>query len=208
VIRSLEDAWSWYEAVQKLVGMMDRMARRYWSEDLEGQTLKETLHKDRVFRHIESPAIQDLAKRVLEDLDDLAVLLLFSVFEATVRERTLEEMDRELEKPPRHLVLKKAIDDAKDSIGHGSFGRLTESYKDLDPDTRTLVDQVRHYRNWVAHGRRGLVKNNVDPEAAIKRLEKFLKLLDADSATAAVSVLIEPIAPPPDGSQEIPLGND
>jgi len=34
VIRSLEDAWSWYEAVQKLVGMMDRMARRYWSEEV------------------------------------------------------------------------------------------------------------------------------------------------------------------------------
>ena len=205
VIRSLEDAWSWYEAVQKLVGMMDRMARRYWSDEVEGQTLKETLHKDNVFRHIESATIQDLAKRVVEDLDDLAVLLLFSVFEATVRERTLEEMDRELEKPPRHLVLKKAIDDAKDTIGHGSFGRLTESYKDLDPDTKTLVDQVRHYRNWVAHGRRGLVGNNVDPEAAIMRLERFLRLLDAESATAAASVLIDPVALPPDGSHKVPL---
>jgi len=138
----------------------------------------------------------------------MAVLLLFSVFEATVRERTLEEMDRELEKPPRHLVLKKAIDDAKDKIGHGSFGRLTESYKDLDPDTRTLVDQVRHYRNWVAHGRRGPVRNNVDPEAAIMRLERFLTLLDAESATAAASVLIDPVAPPPDDSHKLPLGDD
>jgi hypothetical protein len=32
VIRSLDDAWRWYEAVKKLVGMMDRMGRRYWSE--------------------------------------------------------------------------------------------------------------------------------------------------------------------------------
>lgn len=193
MIRSLEDARDWYEAVLKLVGMMDRMARRYWGEEAEGLTLKETLHQDNVFRHLESATIQDLAKRVIEDLDDLAVLLLFSVFEAAVRERTLEEMDRELDKPPRHLVLKKAVGDAKDAVGHGSFGRLTESYRELDPDTRTLVDQVRHYRNWVAHGRRGPVKNNVDPDSAMMRLERFLKLLDAAAATAAATAMLDPV---------------
>ena len=132
--------------------------------------MKEALHNDTVFREIEAATIQDLTQRVVEDLDDLAVLLLFSVFEANVRERTLEEIDREMEKPPRHLVLKKAVDDARDTIEHGSFGRLTESYKELSPDVKTLVDQVRHYRNWVAHGRRGPVANNVDPDSTRTRL--------------------------------------
>ena len=181
MIRSLDDAWRWYLAVKKLVGMMDRMGKRYWSEAVEGQTLKETLHNDNVFREVEAATIQDLAKRVIEDLDDLAVLLLFSVFEANVRQRTLEEMDRELETPPRHLVLKKAVYDARDTIEHGSFGLLTESYKELSPDAKTLVDQVRHYRNWVAHGRRGPVANNVDPDSALTRLVQFLDLLDADA---------------------------
>jgi hypothetical protein len=63
VIRSLEDAWRWYEAVQKLVAWMDRMGRRYWSEEVEGLTLREALHNDNVFRHVESAAIQDLAKQ-------------------------------------------------------------------------------------------------------------------------------------------------
>ena len=85
MIRSLEDAWRWYEAVSKLVGMMDRVARRYFLPKLGKQTLEETLHRDDKFRTIESATIRDLAKRVTEDLDDLAVLLLFSVFEATVR---------------------------------------------------------------------------------------------------------------------------
>ena len=111
MIRSLEDAWRWYEAVSSLVGMMDRVARRYFHPKLGKQTLEDTLHRDD--KLLDSATIRDLAKRVTEDLDDLAVLLLFSVFEATVRVRTLEEMDRELEKPPRHLVLKKAVDDAK-----------------------------------------------------------------------------------------------
>ncbi len=204
MIRSLEDAWSWYAAVQKLVGWMDRMGRRYWTEEVEESTLKETLHKDNVFRNVESATIQDLAKEVSEDLDDLAVLLLFSVFEATVRERTIEEMDRELETPPRHLVLKKAVEDARDTISHGSFGRLTESFKDLDPDARTLVDQVRHYRNWVAHGRRGTVKNNVDPDSAIKRLKKFLDLLDIESIAKATAGLIESVDVLPEASHETP----
>jgi hypothetical protein len=204
VIRSLEDAWRWYEAVQKLVAWMDRMGRRYWTEKVEEMTLKETLHKDNVFRDVESATIQDLTKQVSEDLDDLAVLLLFSVFEATVRERTIEEMDRELETPPRHLVLKKAVEDARDTISHGSFGHLTESFKDLDPDTRTLVDQVRHYRNWVAHGRRGTVKNNVDPASALKRLKNFLDLLNTDSAAQAAATLIEPAALVPDALHETP----
>jgi hypothetical protein len=128
-------------------------------------------------------------------LDDLAVLLLFSVFEARVRDRTLEEMDREMEKPPRHLVLRKAVGDARDTVEHGSFGRLTESYKELDPNVRTMVDQVRNYRNWVAHGRRGPVDNNVDPDSALKRLMQFLMLLDADAVAIAAKLVASAGAP-------------
>lgn len=96
------------------------------------------------------------------------------------------------------------MDDAKDSAEHGSFGRLTVSYKGLDPDLRTMVDQVRHYRNWVAHGRRGPVKNNVDPESAFARLEQFLKLLDADTAVAAAPRLAEPARDIEETTQAMP----
>ncbi|MGD0041632.1 MAG: hypothetical protein ABSE84_14730, partial [Isosphaeraceae bacterium] len=68
MIRSLEDAWRWYEAVSDLVGMMDRVARRYLSEEKGKQTLEETLHRDDKFRTIESATIRDLAKRVTEDI--------------------------------------------------------------------------------------------------------------------------------------------
>jgi hypothetical protein len=205
VIRSLEDAQRWYDAVRKVVGWMERTARRYWDEELGEETLRATLHRDDVFRDLEKAKIQDLARRVNDDLDDLAVLLLFSVFEATVRDRTLEEMNRELEKPPSHPALKKAFDDAKDAVEHGSFGRLSESYRGLDPDLRTMVDQVRHYRNWVAHGRRGAVKNNIDPKAAFARLGQFLELLNADSAAAAATRLDDPPTEPGEASQASPL---
>ncbi len=43
------------------------------------------------------------------------------------------------------------------------------------------VNQVRHFRNWVAHGQRPLKEGEqlatVDPEAAYKRLKTFLERL-------------------------------
>lgn len=198
MIRSLEDAWGWYEAVKTLVGMMNRMGYRYWDAEDEDLTLREILHRDNHFREVDARTIRDLARRVEEDLDDLVVLLLFSVFEADVRQRTLDEVRRE--PPPRHLVSRRAVAEAKESVEHGSFGRLTESYKGLDPAVRTQVDQVRHYRNWVAHGRRGPVKNNVTPPTALARLEQFLGLLDAASlATPAPDATPAPGGPDPTG---------
>ena len=167
---------------QDVGGMMNRLGLKYWDTEDETLTLRAVLHRDNRFREVDSRTIRDLARRVEEDLDDLVVLLLFSVFEADVRQKTLDEVMRE--PPPRHLVLKKAVDDAKETVKHGSFGRLTESYKALDPAVRTQVDQVRHYRNWVAHGRREQVTNNVDPQTALARLEQFLALLAAGSPLA------------------------
>jgi len=197
MIKTLEDAQRWYEAVKKLVEMMDRIARRYWREDIEQKTLNETLYTDTYLKEFEAATIQDLAQVVIKDLDDLAVLLLFSVFEANVRDRTLEEMALELVTPPSHPALVKAVEDAKEAVEHGSFGRLTEAYKSLDSNVKTQVDQVRRYRNWVAHGRRGASENNVDPERALKRLGDFLKLLDSRAIASTPVALLDPALEPP-----------
>ncbi len=62
--------------------MMDRVAGRYWSEEAGKKTLEESLHKDNAFKEYEASKIRTLARLVTDHLDDLAVLLLFSVFEA------------------------------------------------------------------------------------------------------------------------------
>jgi hypothetical protein len=173
MIATLADAWAWYEAVQDLAGWMDRIARRYWDDPRLG----ELLGLDNTFRSLAAGEIQDKAKRVLEDLDDLAVLILFSVFEAEVRSQTLEGVERELAIPPRHSALNDAVDEMKDTIRNGSFGILTRMYRNLDPDLKTQVDQVRKFRNWVAHGRRGDAENEVTPEQSQERLRRFLELL-------------------------------
>lgn len=184
MIRSVEDAWRWYDSVGKLTTMMDRIARLYWDTEHEEKTLGETLYKDDRLRGYESAAIRDMVETIRTDLDDLAVLLLFSVFEASVRDHAQAELERELlAAPPRHPVLRKAVSDAGDAIQNGSFGRLTEAYKSRDADLKTQVDQVRQFRNWVAHGRRGDATNNIDPDSAFNRLRRFLELLDRDDTS-------------------------
>jgi hypothetical protein len=60
-------------------------------------------------------------------------------------------------------------------IEQGSFFNVLEPYKDLDANLVEQVNQVRRYRNWVAHGRRTEQPAAVDPKTAYDRLKQFLE---------------------------------
>jgi len=86
-------------------------------------------------------------------MDDLAILVLFSVFESEVRQRVLETVDP-IVNDITHPVILHAIQNARDTIESGSFFKVLEPFK--RPETSDLIEQVnqiRRYRNWVAHGR-------------------------------------------------------
>jgi hypothetical protein len=173
VIASLADAWRWYVSTKELTLAMQALGKRHWVSLPWGGDLG----KDNRLRHIEAPEILGWAEVILDDLDDLCVLLLFSVFEATVRERALSDVNAALP-PLRHPALRHAVKELKEALEHGSFYKVTEAYKSLDPNLVEQVNQVRQYRNWVAHGRRGEPQNKVDPRAAYDRLQRFLDLLN------------------------------
>jgi hypothetical protein len=178
MIASLDDAWRWYESVKSLTGDMARLGRRYWNLDEWANALSE----DNRFRFVEAPEIEERATRVVNDLDDLGVLLLFSVFEAMVRAKA--QLDVKDSLPEQlHPAVGHAIEELLSSIEHGSFGKVTEAFKRLDHDLIEEVNQVRRYRNWVAHGRRGEQPSFVDPPAARDRLDRFLRMMEkaADS---------------------------
>jgi hypothetical protein len=172
MIASLEDAWKWYVSVKELTLAMLALGRKHW----DTLPWHGALGQDERLRHLESPEILDWAKVTLGDLDDLCVLLLFSVFEATVREQALLDVAAELP-PLRHPALQHAVRTLNEALEHGSFYKVTEAYKALDPDLIEQVNQVRKYRNWVAHGRRGEPQNTVDPKTAFTRLQLFLDRL-------------------------------
>jgi hypothetical protein len=68
-----------------------------------------------------------------------------------------------------------AVEVLKKDIGGGSFGKVTRALRGIDPNLVEEVNQVRRYRNWVAHGRRGPEPDFVTPQKAYDRLTRFLK---------------------------------
>ena len=73
-------------------------------------------------------------------------------------------------------------------------GHFRDETGDADAVLRR-IDQVRDYRNWVAHGRRDAPTNNVTPELAYARLNEFL---------AALGIASESEEESPRSSDEIP----
>lgn len=146
MIASLEDAWRWYENARRMMVCMHRLGTHHWSK------LPSTIASDKRFQDLEPTEVTACAQSVLDDLSDLCVVLLFSVFESQVREQV--RLDVETAMPASlHPALDKAVDDLKESIDNGSF------------------HGVLAYRNWVAHGRRSRQPDNVTAEIAFDRLQ-------------------------------------
>jgi hypothetical protein len=116
------------------------------------------------------------AANATEHLDDLAVVVLFSVVEANVRGALLEQMKSE-ETQYQHRAIVEAIRTARDRIGEGSFYAVLSSFKGTDNNLIEEVNQVRRYRNWVSHGRRGAQPALVSPPIAYDRLTRCMALL-------------------------------
>ena len=187
MIQSLNDAWEWYLAVRTLALDMRKLAGK-WNDP----ALETVLGRDNRLRHRTKEELLDRAKMILDDLDDLAVLVLFSVFEANVRVRVSADVERET-LSIRHPAVLRAVDDLKEAIENGSFGQVTEAYKKMDVNLTEEVNQVRKFRNWVAHGRQDAPENRVEPESAIDRLRRYLARLAEVEAASIMS--LSPIEP-------------
>jgi len=184
-MKTLADAWNWYEVTKRNLGRMQRLGKKHWG-DLPWE--KGDIARDEAFRMVEASEIVDETTASLKPIDDLAVVVLFSVFESHVRDYLSERIKPEaagLMDP----ILKEAAKDAIQGVEEGSFYRrvlqpLKEQQR-VSADIVTQVDQVRDYRNWVAHGRRerGGDLNNVTPRMAYERLTEFLAILGVAAET-------------------------
>jgi len=178
---SVAHAWEWYLATRESLLRIRRMGEKHWpSLPWEGP-----LGNDDEFRMLEAEDVIRQADLGIEYFDDIAVLVLFSVFEAEVRSRVLAEVRTECD-ALRHPALLYAANEAQQAIEDGSFWKVLEPYK--CPTLVGLVEevnQVRRYRNWVAHGRRTAQPAAVTPKAAFERLTRFLAVFDPSPPTGA-----------------------
>jgi hypothetical protein len=172
---TLDDAWKWYETTRTHTQAFGRLGGKHWDAlPWDGQ-----LGGDDKLKNLESGTIVEGATFCLKHLDDFAVLVLFSVFESVIRDRILTEVQEEKVRLS-HALLVRIVDDAVQDIEHGSFSRLLDVFKGRGKDLDDLVEevnQVRRYRNWVAHGRRTARPEAVAPKAAFDRLNRFLQEL-------------------------------
>jgi hypothetical protein len=149
--------------------------------------------QDDTFKMLEASDIVAETTTSLEPMDDLAVVVLFSVFESQVRDDLAARMKDEanaLTDP----ILKEAAADALQGVEEGSFFLRVlsplKSQRRVPAGLVTEVNQVRDYRYWVAHGSREqeAVVNSVTPRVACERLKEFLAI----RGIASESKRIEP----------------
>lgn len=179
-MKTLKDAWQWYQDTKRSLKLIHRLGEKHWS-GLSDATGIERLFRDDAFRTLEASDIVATSSNALTHLDDLAIVVLFSVFEAILRESIVDDIVPQAENL-RHQSLKVAARDMIEMIRFGSFFRLLDLFRESIPDLTEEVNQVRKYRNWVAHGKRGPFENAVTPDAALDRLERFLaKILPSNS---------------------------
>jgi hypothetical protein len=170
---TLEAAWSWYLETKRHLKLFGRIGAKHWN-DLPWDG---TLGRDDRLKALGADAIVEGVSFCLGPLDDLSILVLFSAFESIVRDRVLAMIEREIEgersSRGRPLVIG-ILGEAFRESRRGRIFRLLRHFRSQDPDLVEEVNQVRRYRNWVAHGRRAVRPSAVDPSLAYERLKRFL----------------------------------
>ncbi|MGC8644071.1 MAG: hypothetical protein ACP5XB_29780 [Isosphaeraceae bacterium] len=174
---NLDDAWNWYDTTRKQLQLFGRLGRKHWDH----LPWHSSLGRDDRLRDLQSDAIVTDSAFCLEHLDDFAVLILFSVFESIVRDQVLSDVEVEKARLS-HALIARIVEEAVEQIEHGSFYQVLEDFKGRGKDGLVEeVNQVRRYRNWVAHGRRTAMPDAVDPDTAYRRLKRFLDVLGMTS---------------------------
>ncbi len=191
-MKTLDEAWAWYQSVAESAKRLAHLAK-FWGQLPWGREDEwvARIERDSALRHVEADQMARDARRVTDGLDDHAVLVLFSVFEAVVRDWIEAQVKPEVD-ALRHPVLVKAGRDVLDAVTEGSFFRLLEPYKSAaDSDLVERVNQVRRHRNWVAHGRHQDKKPSalVTPKDAYDRLNELLALIQPPVQAAAAPPL-------------------
>jgi hypothetical protein len=189
------EAWlEWYEAARNSFRRIHRLAEKYWAGlPWEGEV---QMWRDNLLGKLEKEIVAADATLALVRLDDLAVIELFSVFEGIVRTLVAEQV-RDISSRLTHPMLKAAAKNAVDAAERRSFAEILNSYSQGGhADIAEQVRQVRRYRNWISHGRRGKTLTKIEPKTAYERLSKFLELvLPSPPVPASANDTIPPAIP-------------
>jgi hypothetical protein len=132
-MKTLDDAWKWYNDAKKSLFRIRRVGAVWW--DRVDWTVQPWLG-DKHFIELGGEQVVESAENASQHLDDIAVVVLFSLFEATVRGEILKQIEIE-DRDFQHRTIADAIDTAKDRVSEGSFYGVLAPFKTANSD---LVD--------------------------------------------------------------------
>src|SRR5262245_29281758 len=111
-MKTLADAWNWYRATKQSLRRVRRLGSNHWDDpSLENASIRQ----DDEFRMLEASEMEEQAAVSLKPIDDLAVVVLFSVFESRVRDYLIEQIQPEAD-ALTDPILKEAADDAMQGV--------------------------------------------------------------------------------------------
>jgi hypothetical protein len=173
-MKTLDEAWFWYCNARQSLTILQRLAADYWDE-FPWDDPSKTLREDELLLKSDAPSLAKEAGDVLSHLGDIAVVVLFSVFEATVRTALATEVNQEIPNL-KHPYLQWKAKTILKAIEIGNVEDIIMYYgKNLDKTLIEDIRKIRDYRNWVAHGRSGAARAAVEPKAAYELLRQFLE---------------------------------
>src|SRR5690242_18664022 len=114
-MKTLMDAWKWYESANTNLVRMRRLGSHHWNHQ---SLTNASIWSDERFKEVEARDIENETNLALQPLKDLGVLVLFSVFEAAVRDY-LEGIIRPMTGRLGHPILEDAAEKVLDGIKQG-----------------------------------------------------------------------------------------
>jgi hypothetical protein len=173
-LEELDQGWAWYEAARQSLRRIRRLGEKWSVLPWHGEA---EMWRDNVVGKLAGEKVVTDAQTATSRLDDLAVIELFSIFEGVVRRLVVEQVGA-ASVSLTHPVLIAAARNAIEAAGHRSFAEILNSYSQSGhADIAEQVRQVRRYRNWLSHGRRGKEQRKIEPKTAYERLRKFLEII-------------------------------
>lgn len=116
----------------------------------------------------------DLLNKSIEELNDLTIVSLVSIFEQTLLGHLKTFIQQQMN--PTDYLTNQLTSYVIQQAERGKFTEIIDLFKPVvDADKIGLVKQVYIYRNWVAHGKKATkTPPKIDPILAYERLSEFL----------------------------------
>src|SRR5258708_3130394 len=91
-MKTLADAWEWYLSTKRNLDLLQGLGLKHWA----GSSMENaSIGGDEKFKELEPATIGQETEIGLRPIDDLAVVVLFSVFEAIVRNHVAARIEPE-----------------------------------------------------------------------------------------------------------------